>query len=74
LNTKLIDKVKELQKLLEVRKNKASAFFENIVSELGFPELKSGAKEKLRTCYSITQYADFNSKEEKLRKEILRML
>ena len=64
----------ELIRKLKARNNKAHEFFENLLIESGEAELSDAAKERLSSCYAITQYANFNDEEEKILSDIIENL
>lgn len=66
LKNKLID----LSNVLRKRGNAAHVFFDKILEELDQEDVSEPIG-KLKSCYSMTQYADFNSNEEKLLEEII---
>ena len=66
----LTKKLSELVFILKKRDNKSFVFFEKILEELETKNAKQ-ALEKLKTCYSITQYSNFHYNEEQLLEEII---
>jgi len=67
-----ITKLQQLIDKLKRRNNKAYQFFENIDRELRDDTTKQDGLNKLASCFSVTQYAEFNFEEEQLLSEILR--
>jgi hypothetical protein len=61
--------IRTLSELLRRRNNSAHQFFDAVLIEID-TDPKS-ALDKIKTCYSIVQYADFNSSEENLLDEII---
>ncbi len=70
INEKLITLKFELKK----RDNQAYIFFDTILIELETIDKRNNAIEKLRNCYAITQYANFNFKEEQLLGELIEII
>lgn len=65
------EKLELLIKKLKIRNNKSSVFFEKVLKDLKDEALRSAAIERLSSCYSITQYSNFNKEEETLLKDII---
>ncbi|TXI13191.1 MAG: hypothetical protein E6Q66_10490 [Pedobacter sp.] len=65
----MLEKIFELELLLQKRNNGSSAFFKKLLEDL-----KNGLKEdvvnSILKSYAIVQYGDFNHQEEKLFDEI----
>ncbi len=70
----IIEKLINLKLQLEKRDNQAYVFFETVLKELELIDKKNIAIEKIKNCYAITQYANFNDKEEKLLDEIIEII
>ncbi len=70
----LIQKLINLKLELKKRDNQAYVFFDTILKELEMTEKRNNAIEKLKNCFAITQYANFNYKEEQLLSEIIEMI
>ena len=64
-------KLQQLIHRLKNRDNKAYKYFETIDRELKDDSTRQEGLNKLASCFSITQYADFNFEEEQLLSEIL---
>lgn len=61
--------IRTLSELLRRRNNSAHQFFDGILIEIE-TDPKS-ALDKIKTCYSMVQYADFNSLEENMLDDII---
>lgn len=61
----------ELIRLLKSRNNESYRFFEGLLTQFTQGEQVDEARQKLRSCYAITQYADFTVEEENLLSEII---
>lgn len=71
MNTEeLKNKLVRISDILSKRGNVAHIFFDKVIEELGQEDI-SNPIGKLKTCYSMTQYADFDPNEEKLLEEII---
>jgi len=70
----IIPILKRLSAELQNRHNQSYVFFDTILKELNSIDKRDEAIDKLRNCYSITQYANFNHKEELLLDEILKIV
>lgn len=68
------ENISELISSLKARNNSAYKFFESLCRESGNQELTSDAKQRLSSCYAITQYANFTDEEEKLLSDIIESL
>lgn len=66
----LQNKLGELVGSLKKRDNPAFAFFQKIIEEISEGNLQI-ALDKIKSCYTITQYANFNHNEEVLLDEII---
>jgi len=64
-------KLQQLINKLKNRNNNAFQFFENIAHDLKDDTMRQEGLNKLASCFSITQYADFSFEEEQLLSEIL---
>ena len=73
-NLLLIEKVSCLVQELKSNKNDSFLFFEDILNKLESNIMKNETINTLRTCYSITQYANFTYTQEKLLEDILEMI
>lgn len=69
----ILEKLEELINNLKLNGNKSYVFFENIRIEL-LENNSSSAIEKLKTCYSITQYSNFSFHQEHLLNDILEVV
>jgi hypothetical protein len=70
----IIEKLLNLKFELKERDNQAYIFFDTILKELETIDKRNNAIEKLRNCYAISQYANFNYKEEQILDEILEII
>jgi hypothetical protein len=61
----------ELIRLLRKRNSESYKFFEDLLTQFTDGKELSEAKQKLLSCYAITQYADFTAEEENLLSEII---
>ena len=59
-------KMIELIKKLKARNNESYKFFEDLLIELRNNDVSSEGRQRLLTCYSITQYASLTHEEETL--------
>lgn len=68
---KKISEMMELIEKLKKRNNRSYKFFEDLLvqfnQEDGLPE----AKQKLQSCFAITQYGNFTKEEEDLLSEVI---
>lgn len=74
VDNEINEKVIILNGELKKRENQAYVFFETILKELKIIEQRNCAIEKLRNCYAISQYANFNFKEEQLLNELIEII
>ena len=65
------NKMIELIEKLRGRNNQSYKFFEGLLIELNNEDQSEEVKEKLASCFGITQYANFTPEEEKLLAEII---
>lgn len=70
-NNELEEELRKLIMILQERKNKAVSFFESILQELN-TNSQNDALNKLKTSFSITQYANFTKEEEDILEKIVR--
>ena len=70
----IIEKLINLEFELKKRDNQAYIFFDTIIKELEIIDKRNNAIEKLKNCYAITQYANFNYREEQLLDELLEII
>ena len=61
----------ELIRMLKKRNSESYKFFEGLLTQFTQAEQVDQARQKLRSCYAITQYADFTAEEENLLSEII---
>ena len=61
----------ELIRLLRKRNSESYKFFEGLLEQFKEGKDLNEAKQKLLSCYAITQYADFTTEEENLLSEII---
>lgn len=61
----------ELIRLLKKRNRESYKFFEGLLTQFTQAEQVEEARQKLRSCYAITQYGGFTAEEEKLLSEII---
>ena len=66
----LNSKLEELVDKLKIRKNRSYIFFEKILINLPDEQRRNEMLSNLLSSFSIVQYANFNSEEEKLLSEI----
>lgn len=66
MQKKLIFEISELINSLKSTGNKSEKFFTEIKKELEFEGLDSNILNKIISCFSITQYSNFNSTQEKV--------
>jgi hypothetical protein len=64
-------KLQQLISSLKNGNNKSYQFFEDIVRDLQDDKTKQEGLNKLASCFSITQYANFSFEEEQLLSEII---
>jgi len=65
MKNELKEKILELQNMLRNRENKSSSFFEKLINDIDNGFIDEVINSILKS-YSITQYADFSTKEEEL--------
>ena len=56
----------ELIRLLKNRKSESYKFFEGLLTQFTQADQVEEARQKLRSCYAITQYGNFTAEEEDL--------
>ena len=61
----------QLIRLLKSRNNESYKFFEGLLTQFTQGAQADEARQKLRSCYAITQYADFTAEEEKLLSRVI---
>lgn len=60
------EQMQELIRLLKSRNNESYKFFEGLLAQFTQGEQEEEARQKLVSCYAITQYGDFTVEEENL--------
>lgn len=71
MKEQIIREVESLRDLLKKRNNSTYTFFEGILVSLESENSFGEAIDNLRSCYSITQYSDFNKSEEDILEKIV---
>ena len=61
----------ELIRLLKNRDSESYKFFEGLLTQFTEGKELDEAKQKLLSCYAITQYADFTAEEEELLSRVI---
>lgn len=68
---KLLVKLDELSRMLQMRNNDSCNYFRDMKNSIINKEDIKGRLRNLIKCYAITQYANFNHEEEVLLSEII---